>query len=268
MSSTIGADSLGTVAVLPLAPGRDQPSVNLALLKSGQVHTGILAIGRPGTHDMKNDTQTIRVLVVDDHEVFAASLGHVLDVEPDLTTVGVARSLGEARSLIPQALPDVVLLDHRLPDGDGVAAIGELRALRPSTQYVVLTASTADQVLVSAIEAGACGFLSKSRSLDEVRSAVRAAHGGEAVISPEMLTRLLPRLNRQRNRTNVDLTERELEVLALLADGLTNSEIAARLVVSVHTVRNHVANISAKLGAHSKLEVLSIAIRQGLLPGR
>jgi two-component system, NarL family, response regulator DevR len=83
-----------------------------------------------------------------------------------------------------------------------------------------------------------------------------------------MLARLLPRLNRNRNSSNADLTERELDVLALLADGLTNSEIAARLVVSVHTVRNHVANISTKLGAHSKLEVLSVAIRQGLLPGR
>ena len=210
----------------------------------------------------------IRVLLVDDHEVFTSSLGHVLDAEPDIRTVGAARSLAEARTLVPQVLPDVVLMDHRLPDGDGVSAIADLRELRPSTQYVVLTASTADQVLVSAIEAGASGFLSKSRSLDEVRSAVRAAHGGEAVISPEMLARLLPRLSRHRDGANADLTERELDVLALLADGLTNSEIAARLVVSVHTVRNHVANLSAKLGAHSKLEALSIAIRRGLLSDR
>ena len=123
-------------------------------------------------------------------------------------------------------------------------------------------------MLVSAIEAGASGFLSKSRSLEEVRSAVRAAHSGEAVISPELLARLLPRLNRKREPGRVELTERELEVLALLADGLANSDIAARLVVSVHTIRNHVANLSAKLGAHSKLEALSIAIRQGLLPDR
>ena len=210
----------------------------------------------------------IRVLIVDDHDVFASSLAQVLELESDLHSLGTASSIAEARTMIPNTLPDVVLMDHRLPDGDGVAAIPELQPLRLSTKFVVLTASTADHVLVTAIEAGASGFLSKSRSLDEVRSAVRAAHSGEAVISPELLARLLPRLNRRREPSRVELTERELEVLGLLAEGLTNSEIAERIVVSVHTVRNHVANLSAKLGAHSKLEALSIAIRRGLLSDR
>ena len=215
-----------------------------------------------------SETAPIRVLVVDDHDVFASSLAQVLEMEPDILSVGMASSVGEARTMIPSTLPDVVLMDHRLPDGDGVAAITELQLLRHSTRFVVLTASTADHVLVTAIEAGASGFLSKSRSLDEVRSAVRAAHSGEAVISPELLARLLPRLNRRRGPGRVELTERELEVLALVAEGLTNSEIAERIVVSVHTVRNHVANLSTKLGAHSKLEALSIAIRRGLLSDR
>jgi DNA-binding NarL/FixJ family response regulator len=210
----------------------------------------------------------IRVLIVDDHDVFASSLAQVLGLEPDLLALGTASSIAEARTMIPSTLPDVVLMDHRLPDGDGVEAIAELQELRSSTKFVVLTASTADHVLVTAIESGATGFLSKSRSLDEVRSAVRAAHSGEAVISPEMLARLLPRLNRRREPGRVELTERELEVLALLSEGLTNTDIAKRMVVSVHTVRNHVANLSAKLGAHSKLEALSIAIRRGLLPDR
>jgi DNA-binding NarL/FixJ family response regulator len=210
----------------------------------------------------------IRVLIVDDHGVFASSLAQVLGLEPDLLALGTASSIAEARTMIPSTLPDVVLMDHRLPDGDGVEAIAELQGLRSSTKFVVLTASTADHVLVTAIESGATGFLSKSRSLDEVRSAVRAAHSGEAVISPEMLARLLPRLNRRREPGRVELTERELQVLALLSEGLTNTDIAKRMVVSVHTVRNHVANLSAKLGAHSKLEALSIAIRRGLLPDR
>ena len=210
----------------------------------------------------------VRVLIVDDHEVLAASLAMVLEAEPDLKSVGVAGTLEKARSMVVSTTPDVILLDHRLPDGDGVAAIGELRRLRPSAQVVVLTASAADHVLVAAIEAGASGFVSKTRSLDELTSAVRAAATGEAVISPEMLARLLPRLQRSGRARHNDLTEREREVLGLLADGLSNAAIAEQLFVSVHTVRNHIANLSAKLGAHSKLEALSIAVRDGLLPGQ
>jgi DNA-binding NarL/FixJ family response regulator len=210
----------------------------------------------------------VRVLIIDDHEVLASSLAMVLDDEPDLKSVGVAGSLEKARTMIATTAPDVILLDHRLPDGDGVAAIGDLRSLRPSAQIVVLTASAADHVLVAAIEAGASGFVSKSRSLEELTAAVRAAATGEAVISPEMLARLLPRLQRHGRPRASDLTEREREVLDLLADGLSNAAIAEQLFVSVHTVRNHIANLSAKLGAHSKLEVLSIAVRDGLLPGQ
>jgi DNA-binding NarL/FixJ family response regulator len=209
----------------------------------------------------------VRVLIVDDHEVLAASLAHVLDAEPDLMSVGIAGTLERARALVGSTAPDVILLDHRLPDGEGVSAIAQFRALRPSVQIVVLTASASDHVLVAAIEAGASGFVSKSRSLAELTSAVRAAATGEAVISPELLVRLLPRLNRAGATQHNDLTEREREVLGLVADGMSNAAIAERLTVSVHTVRNHVANLSAKLGAHSKLEALSIAVRDGLLPG-
>jgi DNA-binding NarL/FixJ family response regulator len=214
------------------------------------------------------DGAEIRVLIVDDHEVLAASLAQVLDAEPDLTCVGVASSLERGKAMVRAASPDVVLLDHRLPDGDGVPAISDLHALRPSLGVVVLTASAADHVLVQAIEAGASGFLSKTSSLGEVTAAVRAAAAGEALISPELLARLLPRLSRTSGHRLQDLTDREREVLGLLADGLTNAAIAEQLVVSVHTVRNHIANLSSKLGAHSKLEVLSIAVREGLLPGR
>lgn len=210
----------------------------------------------------------VRVLIVDDHEVLATSLAHVLGLEPDLVSVGIAGTLARARALIPTTTPDVILLDHRLPDGDGVAAIAELRALRAGMHIVVLTASAADHVLVSAIEAGASGFLSKSRSLAEVTSAVRAAATGEAVISPEMLLRLLPRLRRTGPETHQQLTDREHEVVGYLAMGLSNAAIADRLTVSVHTVRNHIANLSAKLGAHSKLEALSIAVRDGLVPNQ
>lgn len=210
----------------------------------------------------------VRVLIVDDHEVLASSLAQVLDHEPDLTTVGVAGSLERAKVMIPSTAPDVLLLDQRLPDGDGVASICELRALRCAMKIVVLTATCADHVLLAAMEAGAVGFLSKTRGLNEVTAAIRGAMVGESVISPELLGRLLPKFNRNGNAQRDELTDREREVLGLLAAGLTNAAIAGQLHLSVHTVRNHVANLSIKLGAHSKLEALSIAVRDGLLAGQ
>lgn len=213
-------------------------------------------------------TDAVRVLIVDDHEVLATSLAQALDAEPDLVTVGVAGTLERAAAMIPRAAPDVLLLDHRLPDGDGVEAVVRLRELRSDMAVVILTASAAEHLMVRAIESGVAGFLSKTRSLGEVTSAVRSAAAGEAVISPELLARLLPRLNRGGRAGHTSLTEREREVLDLLAEGMTNATIADRLTLSVHTVRNHVANLSAKLGARSKLEALSIAVREGLLPDR
>ena len=133
--------------------------------------------------------------------------------------VGAAGTLEKARALLATEAPDVVLLDHRLPDGDGVEAIPDLLALRPEASIVVLTATTADHVLVAAIEGGASGFVSKTRGLDEVTSAVRAAAAGESVISPEMLARLLPRLHRREAAPRDTLTEREREVLAAARRG-------------------------------------------------
>ena len=208
---------------------------------------------------------TVRVLVVDDHRMFAASLAQALQSEADLRVVGQGTSIGETRALMASTTPDVVLLDHRLPDGDGVGAIAELHGIRPSAKIVVLTATTSDRLLVAAMEAGAAGFVAKTQRLDDVIAGVRAAAQGESVVSAKLLTRLLPRLRRQGGGSRAELTEREREILDLLARGLSNADIAQQLTISVHTVRNHVANLSAKLGAHSKLEVLSIAVREGLV---
>ncbi|MDQ2758710.1 MAG: response regulator transcription factor [Actinomycetota bacterium] len=211
----------------------------------------------------------VRVLVVDDHEVLGGSLAVVLDAEDDLQTTGVATTIEQAAQMVVSTAPDVMLLDHRLPDGDGISAIPRLLALRPEVRIVVLTASAPDHLLLAAIEAGAYGFLSKSRSVEEVAAAVRAAAAGESVISPELLARLLPRFHRGGPAPiGSDLTDREREVLDLLAQGMSNAAIATSLTVSVHTVRNHIANLSAKLGAHSKLEALSIAVNQGLVSRR
>jgi DNA-binding NarL/FixJ family response regulator len=210
---------------------------------------------------------TVRVVVVDDHQMFAASLAQALQSEPDLLVVGQATSIAGARDLMASAAPDVVLLDHRLPDGDGVGAIADLHRIRPSAKIVVLTASASDRVLVAAMEAGAAGYIAKTQRLDEVLAGVRAAAEGESVVSAKLLSRLLPRLQRRNQAGGTVLTEREREILDLLAKGMSNADIARQLTISVHTVRNHVANLSAKLGAHSKLEVLSIAVREGLVEG-
>jgi DNA-binding NarL/FixJ family response regulator len=221
--------------------------------------------GSEGSQPDSSVNAKIRVFVVDDHQLFASSLAATLGAEADMTIVGVANDIAGAERALASAEPDVVLLDHRLPDGDGVAAIGRL-SLRHQAQFVMLTASTAEHVLIAAIDAGAAGFISKSRSLADLTTAVRAAAAGEAVISPELLARLLPRLRGGRaGPASTKLTHREIEVLQLVARGMSNAAIADELVVSVHTVRNHVANLSSKLAAHSKLEAVSTGLREGII---
>jgi DNA-binding NarL/FixJ family response regulator len=214
-----------------------------------------------------DEAPPVRVLIVDDHAVFASSLAFVIGAEPDLKVIDTAGTAQAARDKARATHPDVVLLDYRLPDGDGVQLIPELNALQPAPQIVMLTATTSDQVLLAAIEAGVAGFIDKSRDLGEVLSAVRSAAAGESLVSPQLLARLLPRLRRQHTDAADAITERERDVLECLSEGLTNADIARRLSVSVHTVRNHIANLSAKLGAHSKLEVLAIAVRRGIISG-
>ncbi len=207
----------------------------------------------------------IRVLVVDDHQVLADSLVRVLGAEPDVEPVGVAPTLAQAMAMVSEHRPDVVLLDHALPDGEGAAAVRPLLDAHPGLHVVMLTASTSDRVLGAAMEAGAAGFISKSSGLDELVGAVRAAARGDAVVSPQLLGRLLARMRRDSQGVGHDLTDREREILGMLAQGLTNVAISEQLFLSVHTVRNHIANLSAKLGAHSKLEALAIAVREGLV---
>ena len=207
----------------------------------------------------------VRLLIVDDHDMFADSLRVALSAEPDLTVVGTAATLAQARSMVVSTAPDVVLLDHRLPDGLGVDSIAELKTLRPDAKIVVLTAVAEDSMLVTATEAGCAGFILKTSPLDELVTAVRTAAAGEIMVSSELLARLLNRLHHQHERPAHDLTGREREILELIAEGLTNGAIAKRLFISVNTVRNHVQSVLAKLDAHSKLEALSIAIREGLI---
>jgi two-component system, NarL family, response regulator DevR len=212
----------------------------------------------------------ISVLICDDHEILAQGLASLLEEAGGIRVLGIVGTVLGALERAAAERPDVVLMDYELPDGDGVGATAAIKARLPETKVVMLTSFSDDNVLIGAIEAGCSGFLTKHKSAREVVSAVRLAAAGEALISSDMLARLLPRLSRREpeRRLGSDLTAREVEVLGLLAEGLSSEAIAGRLFLSQNTVRNHVQNLLAKLGAHSRLEAVSIAARSGLLDRR
>lgn len=208
--------------------------------------------------------QPLRVLIVDDHEMVAQGLSEVLATETGIEVIGRAGTVRDATRMAGQLAPDVVVMDYRLPDGDGLAATSAIRGQNPDTAVVMVTASDHDTVVAAAIEAGCSGFVTKDRAAQDVVSAVRAAARGEAGFPAAVLNRLLGR-GHAAPRDRGALTPRELEVLQLLAEGLSTRDIAERFVLSISTVRNHVQNILTKLGAHSKLEAVSVAMRQGIV---
>jgi DNA-binding NarL/FixJ family response regulator len=212
-----------------------------------------------------SSSQRIRVVVVDDHEMFAQGLTAVLGADPSIEVVATAGTVEAGLAAARLHAPDVVLMDYELPDGDGASATERIKADVPNAQVVMVTSFDDEGILVRAIEAGASGFITKHKAIQEVAAAVRAAHAGEALISPSMLARLLPKLRQNPRGLGSDLTAREVEVLKLLAAGVSNQQIAEELVLSLHTVRNHVQNVITKLGAHSKLEAVATAVREGLI---
>jgi DNA-binding NarL/FixJ family response regulator len=207
------------------------------------------------------------VLVVDDHRMFAESIARILGDEADVDVIGVVSTAEDARVAAATGRPDVVLLDFGLPDLDGADAARLIREAHPNAQIVMITGQIDEAVFAAAMKAGCIGFVTKDKATSDLLSAVRAAGAGELAISPAALTRLLPALRRDGDGTAPTLTKREHEVLALLVDGLSTASIAERLVVSPHTVRNHVQRILGKLGAHSKLEAVAVALRLGLVGG-
>lgn len=208
---------------------------------------------------------TIRVLVVDDHAMVAQSVGRILADQPDFEVVGMAGDVAGAVAAATQARPDVVVMDYQLPDGDGVAATVRIREERPETVVLLLTGAGDEQLLVRAVEAGCAGFLTKQKAVTDLVAAIRVVASGDAWIPPELITSLLPRLHRTQRGVGSDLTPRELDVLRLAAEGLANAGIGERLGLSVNTVRNHMQNAIGKLGAHSKLEAVAVAVREGIV---
>jgi len=209
--------------------------------------------------------RVIRVLLVDDHEMVVHGLRAALQGYDDIEVVGTASSAAEARTAAAALAPDVVLMDFGLPDGDGASVAADLRERLPQTRVVIVTAFVDEAIVLRALDAGCSGYITKTEPVGHLVRAIRAADAGEALISPAMLQRLLPRLRRTSRGLGSDLTPREREILALVARGHSNQAIADELVVSLNTVRTHVQNILVKLGAHSKLEAAAIAAREGLV---
>ncbi len=206
----------------------------------------------------------ISVLIVDDHVMFASSLARVLTDEEDMCVVATCADAHGAIAAMSDAV-DVVLTDFRLTGGDGIQLARDLIDRWPRARVVMLTASTDEGVMATALEAGCAGFITKSDPLELVLSAIRSAAAGESVVSPALLARLLPRLVTRPRGRNPDLTPREREILQAMARGGSNQQIADELVLARDTVRNHVASILSKLGVNSKLQAVTLAIQRGLI---
>jgi DNA-binding NarL/FixJ family response regulator len=203
------------------------------------------------------------VVLVEDHAMVATALAGVLDAQSDIELQGVAGTIAEALDIVAARRPDVVIADHRLPDGDSTDAVGALLAAAPSAAVLVVAGLPTEQAFLNAMDAGATGFVSKSQPMDEFIDAVRRVGTGETVVAPSLLPALVRRIHGGVDRRT--LTPRELDVLQHLAHGRSTSQVAAVLGLSPNTVRNHVANLSVKLGAHSRLEAVSIGVRRGLI---
>lgn len=210
-------------------------------------------------------SRPIRILLVEDHDMVAEAIRLALERSPDLQIVGHAASVASALADARQCEPDVVLMDRRLPDGDGVTAIADLLALRPDARVLVLAGEGSASVAARVVETGGAGLILKARGLSELEDAVRRAAAGEVVFSQELLGDVLGRLAGRTPSLGANLTPRERQALQLLGQGRTTAEISDQLGVALNTGRNHIQRVLEKLGARSQLEAVAIARREGLL---
>ncbi len=206
----------------------------------------------------------IRVLLVDDHTMVRKGLSLFLRAFDDLEMAGEADSGAAAIQLCGEILPDVVLMDMVMPDIDGVTATQAICQQYPQVRVIALTSFKEGDLVRNALEAGAIGYLLKDVSAEELARAIRAAHSGRATLSPEAAQALVKQAN-QPPALDLDLTEREREVLVLMVEGLNNTQIAGRLTVSPSTIKSHVSNILSKFGVSSRTEAVTLALRNDLV---
>jgi DNA-binding NarL/FixJ family response regulator len=220
-----------------------------------------------------DEPRPVTILICDDHRVLTDALAIVVGLDDMLEVVAPPEQTPQsAIDLCAELLPNVVLMDVDFKgDMTGIEATRRIKEISPATKVVIMTAHDEDRMLVDAVEAGASGFLSKDDAAHELLSAAKAAADGEVLIDPETLARLLPQVTRYREQARDalallgDLTEREREILSLLAQGMRNDGIAAKLYISPQTVQTHVRNILGKLRVHSKLEAVALAVRHGAI---
>jgi DNA-binding NarL/FixJ family response regulator len=210
-----------------------------------------------------------RVLIVEDERLMGELLAAVVEEEPDLRVVGVATSVAEVAKYHARR-PELVLMDYRLPDGTGAEATRMIKARWPATRVLMLSALQDDETVLESIRAGADGYLSKDRAADEIVAAIRATRNGETLLPPALLIEIARRVMVGRAKASTDqyvepLTPRQREILRELACGRSAREICERLTLSPNTLRTHIQRILAKLGAHSKLEAVTTALRLGIV---
>jgi NarL family two-component system response regulator LiaR len=210
-----------------------------------------------------NDTQ-IKVLVVDDHPITRAGLTLFLKAHSDLLLVGEASSGEDAVAFCEEEVPDVILMDLKLPKMDGVSAMQAIRETNPQVQVIMLTSYPQPNLVERAVQTGAAGYLLKSVNAQELVEAIRSAHQGHSVLAQEAAEALVWAMRQQSSHDN-DLTGREKEVLALLVQGLSNAQIAERLIVSRATVKFHMGRILTKLGVSSRAEAITVAWQRHLV---
>jgi len=214
--------------------------------------------------------QPIRVLIADDQTLIREGLETLLGLSPGIEVVGSAADGEEAVRLVAERSPDVVLMDLRMPRCDGVEATRRITQDYPASRVVVLTTYADDESVFGALEAGALGYLTKDADAQEIQRAIRTVHAGEALLDPSVQLRLIRGLRGQeetpkkRSAAPDDLTQREVEVLRLIAGGLSNAEIAQRLFISEATVKTHINNIFSKAGLRDRAQAVVYAIRNGL----
>ncbi|MET9497880.1 response regulator transcription factor [Streptomyces sp. NPDC006552] len=210
-------------------------------------------------------SRQVRVLLVEDHDMVAEAISLALERSGDLTVVGRVATVAAALADAERAKPDVVVMDRRLPDGDGVAAIADVLALLPDARVLVLAGEGSASVAARVAESGGAGLILKESGLSELEDAVRRVAAGEVVFGQDLLAGVLERLTGRTPGVGANLTPRERQVLQLLAEGRTTAEISEELGVALNTGRNHVQRVLEKLQARSQLEAVVIARREGLV---